>query len=68
MVSSLVSGELLRRWPTDPHSFVIKKKGLLASTAKAGNAAGEGHAYLKSWMWWTGMILMIIGEILNFVA
>ncbi|EKD04760.1 hypothetical protein A1Q2_00990 [Trichosporon asahii var. asahii CBS 8904] len=43
-------------------SFVIKKKGLLKSTEKAGNEAGEGHAYLKSWLWWTGMIMMIIGE------
>ncbi|SCV69854.1 BQ2448_1248 [Microbotryum intermedium] len=49
-------------------SFVIKKKGLLASQQKSGNAAGEGHAYLKSWLWWTGMILMILGEVLNFVA
>lgn len=44
-------------------SFVIKKKGLIASTAKHGNVVGEGHAYLKSVMWWTGMILMIIGEV-----
>ncbi|KAH8920695.1 DUF803-domain-containing protein, partial [Atractiella rhizophila] len=49
-------------------SFVFKKKGLLSAQAKAGTAAGEGHAYLKSPMWWTGMILMIVGEILNFVA
>ncbi|ORY87443.1 magnesium transporter NIPA-domain-containing protein [Leucosporidium creatinivorum] len=49
-------------------SFVIKKKGLLSAQAKAGGVAGEGHAYLKSPLWWTGMILMIIGEILNFVA
>ncbi|WVQ83683.1 hypothetical protein IAT38_005826 [Cryptococcus sp. DSM 104549] len=49
-------------------SFVIKKKGLIQSTAKYGNQAGEGHAYLKSWMWWAGMITMIIGEICNFVA
>ncbi|GMK56854.1 hypothetical protein CspeluHIS016_0306940 [Cutaneotrichosporon spelunceum] len=49
-------------------SFVVKKKGLLKSTAKAGNEAGEGHAYLKSPLWWTGMIMMIVGEILNFVA
>lgn len=47
---------------------MVKKKGLLAATAKSGNVAGEGHAYLKSWLWWTGMTLMIIGEILNFVA
>ena len=49
-------------------SFVVKKKGLIRATAKYGNATGEGHGYLKSWLWWTGMIMMVIGEILNFVA
>ncbi|WWC91928.1 uncharacterized protein L201_006880 [Kwoniella dendrophila CBS 6074] len=49
-------------------SFVIKKKGLIESTKKYGNIAGEGHGYLKSWLWWTGMITMILGEICNFVA
>ncbi|RUS17407.1 hypothetical protein BC937DRAFT_90010 [Endogone sp. FLAS-F59071] len=48
-------------------SFVFKKKGLMDSTKKTG-VAGEGHYYLKSGMWWTGMILMIIGELCNFVA
>jgi drug/metabolite transporter (DMT)-like permease len=45
-------------------SFVLKKKGLLRSS----DIAGEGHAYLKSKLWWTGMTMMIVGEILNFVA
>ncbi|KAG0332034.1 hypothetical protein BG004_001415 [Podila humilis] len=45
-------------------SYVLKKKGLLRSSA----IAGEGHAYLRSTLWWTGMIMMIVGEILNFVA
>ncbi|KAI8064459.1 magnesium transporter NIPA-domain-containing protein [Gongronella butleri] len=49
-------------------SFVFKKKGLLQSTEKAGAVAGEGYAYLKSVTWWSGMILMILGEICNFVA
>ncbi|KAK8853416.1 hypothetical protein IAR55_004122 [Kwoniella newhampshirensis] len=49
-------------------SFVIKKKGLIQSTQKYGNKAGEGHAYLKSWLWWAGMITMILGEVCNFVA
>ncbi|GFZ51023.1 hypothetical protein JCM24511_08781 [Saitozyma sp. JCM 24511] len=49
-------------------SFVVKKKGLLRATQKHGNQAGEGHAYLKSWLWWAGMVTMIVGEILNFVA
>ncbi|KAI7854769.1 magnesium transporter NIPA-domain-containing protein [Circinella umbellata] len=46
-------------------SFVFKKKGLLESM---GQTAGEGYAYLKSCMWWTGMILMIVGELCNFIA
>ncbi|KAI8144835.1 magnesium transporter NIPA-domain-containing protein [Fennellomyces sp. T-0311] len=33
-----------------------------------GQTAGEGYAYLKSFMWWTGMILMIVGELCNFIA
>ncbi|KAG2341086.1 DUF803-domain-containing protein [Suillus weaverae] len=47
-------------------SFVFKKKGLLRS--QAGHAAGEGVAYLKSPLWWTGMTMMIFGELCNFVA
>ncbi|KAL8292184.1 hypothetical protein RQP46_001650 [Phenoliferia psychrophenolica] len=49
-------------------SFVFKKKGLISAQLKAGGVAGEGHPYLKSPMWWTGMTLMAIGEIFNFVA
>jgi hypothetical protein len=49
-------------------SFVIKKKGLLRSQAKSGRAAGEGVSYLKDWMWWIGMTMMILGEVFNFVA
>lgn len=49
-------------------SFVFKKKGLLAAQKKYETAAGEGHAYLKSPMWWTGMIIMVFGEVFNFVA
>ncbi|KAG1229358.1 hypothetical protein G6F35_002122 [Rhizopus arrhizus] len=49
-------------------SFVFKKKGLLQSTNESGGVAGEGYTYLKSAMWWTGMILMIVGELCNFIA
>ncbi|CAG8506602.1 3288_t:CDS:2, partial [Cetraspora pellucida] len=48
-------------------SFVFKKKGLLEAQ-KSGAIAGQGHAYLSNGLWWVGMILMIIGEICNFVA
>lgn len=47
-------------------SFVFKKKGLLRS--QAGQIAGEGVAYLKSPLWWLGMIMMIMGELCNFAA
>ena len=49
-------------------SFVLKKHGLLKANEKYNEEAGEGYGYLKNWYWWTGMTLMIIGEICNFVA
>ncbi|KAF2244979.1 DUF803-domain-containing protein [Trematosphaeria pertusa] len=49
-------------------SFVLKKHGLLKANAKYNEEAGEGYGYLKNAWWWTGMTLMIIGEICNFVA
>lgn len=49
-------------------SFVIKKKGLLKANVKYNEEAGEGYGYLKNGWWWTGMTLMIVGEICNFVA
>jgi drug/metabolite transporter (DMT)-like permease len=49
-------------------SFVLKKKGLLKANVKYNEEAGEGYGYLKNAWWWTGMTLMIIGEIFNFVA
>ncbi|KAF6824115.1 duf803 domain membrane protein [Colletotrichum plurivorum] len=49
-------------------SFVIKKYGLLKANEKYNEAPGEGYGYLKNAWWWTGMILMILGEVCNFVA
>jgi hypothetical protein len=49
-------------------SFVMKKVGLLKANVKYNEEAGEGYGYLKNAYWWTGMTLMIIGEICNFVA
>ena len=49
-------------------SFVLKKIGLLRANVKYSEEAGEGYGYLKNAYWWTGMTLMIIGEICNFVA
>ncbi|KAF8649136.1 hypothetical protein AX16_005999 [Volvariella volvacea WC 439] len=60
IILAVVSGLLIGA------SFVFKKKGLLRS--QAGQVAGEGIAYLKSALWWIGMIMMILGEICNFAA
>ena len=49
-------------------SFVLKKTGLLRANVKYNEEAGEGYGYLKNAFWWTGMTLMIVGEICNFVA
>jgi hypothetical protein len=49
-------------------SFVLKKHGLLKANDKYHEAAGEGYGYLKNVWWWSGMTLMIVGEICNFVA
>ena len=49
-------------------SFVLKKTGLLKANVKYNEEAGEGYGYLKNAYWWTGMTLMIVGEIFNFVA
>jgi len=49
-------------------SFVLKKFGLLKANEKYNEVAGEGYGYLKNVWWWSGMILMIIGEGLNFAA
>lgn len=49
-------------------SFVLKKVGLLRANEKYNEVAGEGYGYLRNAFWWSGMSLMIIGEICNFVA
>jgi magnesium transporter len=49
-------------------SFVLKKVGLLKANVKYNEEAGEGYGYLKNFWWWSGMTLMIIGEVCNFVA
>lgn len=49
-------------------SFVLKKVGLLRANEKYKEVAGEGYGYLKNAFWWGGMTLMILGEVLNFVA
>ncbi|KAM4555526.1 magnesium transporter NIPA2 [Odontesthes bonariensis] len=50
-------------------SFILKKKGLLRLANKGSMRAGQGgHAYLKEWLWWAGLISMGTGEAANFAA
>ncbi|KAK8080233.1 hypothetical protein PG997_008051 [Apiospora hydei] len=53
---------------TRPPYTRSSKVGLLKANEKYEEAAGEGYGYLKNFHWWAGMILMIVGEICNFVA
>ncbi|XP_018605356.1 magnesium transporter NIPA2 isoform X1 [Scleropages formosus] len=50
-------------------SFILKKKGLLRLARKGSTRAGQGgHAYLKEWLWWAGLLSMGVGEAANFAA
>uniref|UniRef100_A0A8D0HJH2 Magnesium transporter NIPA2 n=1 Tax=Sphenodon punctatus TaxID=8508 RepID=A0A8D0HJH2_SPHPU len=50
-------------------SFILKKKGLLKLASRGSVRAGQGgHAYLREWLWWAGLLSMGIGEGANFAA
>ncbi|KAG8452156.1 hypothetical protein GDO86_004086 [Hymenochirus boettgeri] len=50
-------------------SFILKKKGLLRLAKSGSMRAGQGgHAYLKEWLWWAGLLSMGAGEVANFAA
>ncbi|KAK2783827.1 hypothetical protein FQN52_009474 [Onygenales sp. PD_12] len=48
-------------------SFVITKKGLMDASDRHG-FEGEGFSYLKSPIWWGGIVTLVVGEIANFAA
>lgn len=48
-------------------SFVITKKGLNEAAQRHG-FEGDGFTYLKSPVWWAGIITMVLGEVGNFAA
>ena len=48
-------------------SFVITKKGLNDANQRHG-FEGDGYAYLRSPVWWGGIITMVLGEVANFAA
>ncbi|NXX75873.1 NIPA2 protein, partial [Urocolius indicus] len=50
-------------------SFVLKKKALLRLCRRGRDRAGQGgHAYLREWLWWAGLLCMGVGEAANFAA
>jgi hypothetical protein len=48
-------------------SFVITKKGLNDAADKHG-FEGEGFSYMKTPLWWAGIITLGLGEVFNFAA
>ena len=48
-------------------SFVITKKGLNDAAEQHG-FEGEGFSYLKTPLWWAGIITLGVGEVFNFAA
>ncbi|KAL2181431.1 magnesium transporter NIPA-domain-containing protein [Thermothelomyces heterothallicus CBS 202.75] len=48
-------------------SFVITKKGLMHAEERHG-FEGDGFVYLRSPIWWAGIICLVLGEVFNFAA
>ena len=48
-------------------SYVITKIGLRDATKRHG-FKGDGFEYIKNPLWWTGMVMLVIGELFNFAA
>ncbi|KAK9164471.1 hypothetical protein Scep_000368 [Stephania cephalantha] len=49
-------------------SFILKKIGLKRAGAAGTRAGVGGYTYLLEPLWWAGMIMMILGEVANFIA
>ncbi|KAL2164256.1 hypothetical protein VTH06DRAFT_3472 [Thermothelomyces fergusii] len=48
-------------------SFVITKKGLMHAEERHG-FEGDGFVYLRSPIWWAGIVCLVLGEVFNFAA
>jgi len=48
-------------------SYVLTKIGLGDANKKHG-FKGDGFEYVKSPLWWSGMIMLVVGELFNFAA
>ncbi|XP_034677831.1 probable magnesium transporter NIPA6 [Vitis riparia] len=49
-------------------AHMMKKKGLKRAADSGTHARVGGYTYLLKPLWWAGMVLMIVGEVANFVA
>ena len=47
-------------------SYVVTKIGL--RDAQRNGFKGDGFEYFKNPIWWTGMIMLVVGELFNFAA
>jgi drug/metabolite transporter (DMT)-like permease len=48
-------------------SYVITKVGLKHAQERHG-FKGDGFEYFRSPVWWTGMVMLVVGEMFNFAA
>jgi drug/metabolite transporter (DMT)-like permease len=48
-------------------SYVTTKVGLKDASQRHG-FNGDGHEYFRNPIWWTGMVMLVLGEIFNFAA
>ncbi|XP_021956766.1 magnesium transporter NIPA2 [Folsomia candida] len=49
-------------------SFIVKKKALIRLSRGGLRANQGGYGYLKSVLWWAGLLSMGVGEAANFIA
>ncbi|KAI3651679.1 hypothetical protein MP228_002982 [Amoeboaphelidium protococcarum] len=49
-------------------SYIITKKGLIASRSHHSGGGTDSYGYLSNSLWWVGMIVMVGGELANFAA
>ena len=48
---------------TTPYSSLCR-----VSHSSGVRAGSGGYAYLREWLWWTGLLTMVVGEAANFTA
>ena len=49
-------------------SYIVKKIALQRLASHGIRSSDGGYGYLLDWVWWCGMLSMIVGEVCNFMA